>query len=291
MTDIDETTYREWIGRTQVMRERLDAWPVRGLKAALEGDFGTGEGDEVPGLGQWLYFVPAVARSRMGEDGHPQRGDFLPPVSLPRRMWAASDIRFSRPMRIGEEVEKTARIADISVKAGKTGLLVFLKIENIYRVDGEQALSEMQTLVYRDDPRPDEAPPPPKPVPQAAAWSETVETDTALLFRYSAVTFNAHRIHYDAPYARDVEGYPNVVVHGQLTATMLFAALSRHVPGQRLGTFGFRAMKPIFVGERIFLEGAPSGNGYDLWARDANGHLCLSASVEFQPRRTLEQGV
>jgi 3-methylfumaryl-CoA hydratase len=263
------------------MRERLDAWPVRGLTAALERGFGTSEGDEVPGLGQWLYFVPAVVRSRMGEDGHPQRGGFLPPVSLPRRMWAASDISFGRPMHIGEEVEKTARIASISVKEGKTGLLVFLKIENIYRVGGEQALSEVQTLVYRDDPKPDEAPPPPKLAPETAAWSEAVETDTALLFRYSAVTFNAHRIHYDAPYARAVEGYPNVVVHGQLTATMLFDALRRNVPARRPRTFGFRAMKPIFVGEKIFLEGAPSDSGYELWARGANGHLCLSASVQF----------
>ncbi len=281
MTDIDETTYREWIGRTQVMRERLDAWPVRGLGAALERDFGVSEGDEVPGLGQWLYFVPAVARSRMSEDGHPQRGGFLPPISLPRRMWAASDISFGRPRRTGEEVEKTARIASVSVKEGKTGVLVFLKIENIYRVDGEQALSEVQTLVYRDDPKLDEASPPPRPAPETAAWSEVVETDTALLFRYSAVTFNAHRIHYDAPYARTVEGYPDVVVHGQLTATLLLDALRRNVASQRPRTFGFRAMKPIFVGEPIFLEGAPSGSGYELWARNANGHLCLSASVDF----------
>ncbi len=281
VTEIDETTYREWIDRTEVARERLDAWPVRGLKAALEEDVGTGEGDEVPALGQWLYFVPAVPRSRMGEDGHPQRGGFLPPVSLPRRMWAASDISFGRPMRIGEEVEKTARIADILVKAGKTGLLVFLKIENTYRSGGEHVLTEVQTIVYRDDPRPDEVPPPPKRAPENAAWSETVEPDTALLFRYSAVTFNAHRIHYDAPYAREVEGYPDVVVHGQLTATLLFNALRRNTSVRRLRTFGFRAMKPIFAGERIFLEGVPSGDGYQLWARDGDGNLCLSASVEF----------
>lgn len=281
MTEIDETTYREWIGRTEVMRERLDAWPVRGLKAALEEDFGVNEGDEIPTLGQWLYFVPAVARGRMGEDGHPQRGSFLPPVSLPRRMWAASDISFVRPMRIGEEVEKTSRIADISVKAGKTGLLVFLKVEHIYCIIGEHALTEVQTLVYRDDPKPGEAPPPPKPAPEIAAWSEAIETDTTLLFRYSAVTFNAHRIHYDAPYAREVEGYPDVVVHGQLTATLLFNALRRNISVRHPRTFGFRAMKPIFVGERIFLEGVPSGDGYELWARDVNGNLCLSATVEF----------
>lgn len=271
--------FTDWVGRTNVQTQRLDAWPVRGLRAATSNDVEVTEGSELPPLTQWFYFAPWVPHTRIGIDGHPQRGAFLPPITLPRRMWAGSDITYGEPMKIGDVVEKTERIAAISEKQGKSGTLIFVTVEQRYTVGSRHALTETQTLVYRDHPQSDEAPAQPKPAPTDPAWSRRIRTDTALLFRYSAITFNAHRIHYDQPYATGEEGYPSVVVHGQLTATFMLDEFMRQYPGQRPKNFSFRAAKPIFCGDSFFVEGAPREESHALWARDEQGNLCMSGSV------------
>jgi 3-methylfumaryl-CoA hydratase len=268
-----------WIGRTESASARLDGWPLAGLCAALDDPAATGDGTALPPTAHWLYFAPAAPQSRLGEDGHPQRGGFLPPIELPRRMWAASEMTYHRPLRIGETVEKRSRIADVSIKQGRSGTLAFVTVEHAYVRDGAAALTEIQKLVYRDMPAPGEAPPPPQPAPANAAWSHPAEPDTRLLFRYSAVTFNAHRIHYDEPYAREVEGYPGLVVHGQLTATLLIRAFMKERPEFRIGGYSFRAVRPVFAGTPIWLEGAPDGDGFRLWARNAEGAVTVEARV------------
>lgn len=272
--------YEGWIGKVSEAGETAERWPLAGLTAALD-HVAPGDGDEILPLAHWLYFPPMVRQSRIGSDGHPQRGDFLPPFPQPRRMWAGSDIRFLRPIRLGDRMQKTARIASIAEKAGKSGPLIFLSVENSIRVDGADALTETQTLVYRDDPAPGEAPPPAKPAPDSAAWSEEIRPDPVLLFRYSAVTFNAHRIHYDETYARDVEGYPGIIVHGQLTATLMLQACLRANPGFRPTSFSFRAVRPLFSGAPFFVEGAPDAEegAFKLWARSSDGALSMSGDV------------
>ena len=268
-----------WIGRTESASARLDGWPLAGLWAALDEEPAAHDGMALPPTAHWLYFAPTAPQSRLGEDGHPQRGGFLPPIELPRRMWAASEMRYHRPLHVGETVEKRSRIADVSVKQGRSGTLAFVTVEHVYARDGTVSLSETQKLVYRDAPAPGEAPPPHQPAPANAAWSHPAQPDTRLLFRYSAVTFNAHRIHYDEPYARDVEGYPGLVVHGQLTATLLIRAFTKERPEFRIGGYSFRAVRPIFAGTPIRLEGASDGDGFRLWARDPEGAVTVEARV------------
>lgn len=270
---------KAWIGREEVATARLDAWPLMGLRAALDEEGSVEDGAALPPTAHWLYFAPFVPQRGLGEDGHPRRGGFLPPVELPRRMWAASEMSYRRPLRVGERVERRSRIADVAMKEGRSGTLAFVTVEHAYGQEGSPALLETQKLVYREAPAPGEAPPPPQPAPEATAWSHPVVPDTRLLFRYSAVTFNAHRIHYDEPYAREVEGYPGLVVHGQLTATLLVRAFMAERPQASIGGYGFRAMRPIFAGTPIRLEGAPDGDGFRLWARDPDGAVAVEARV------------
>ncbi len=170
-------------------------------------------------------------------------------------MWAASGMRYHRPLRVGETVEKRSRIADVSVKQGRSGTLAFVTVEHVYARDGAASLSETQKLVYRDAPAPGEAPPPPQAAPANAAWSHPAQPDTRLLFRYSAVTFNAHRIHYDEPYARDVEGYPASWCTDSSPRRLLIRAFMKERPEFRIGGCSFRAVRPIFAGTPIRLEG------------------------------------
>lgn len=276
---MDLDAFSAWIGKTETATQRADRWPIMGLCALLDKEAVPDTGAPIPPAAHWTYFGPMVPQSTLGPDGHPKRGGFLPPIPLPRRMWAGSDITFSGDIRIGDVVEKTSRIADVSLKEGKTGPLIFVKVDNRCSVDGREVLGEVQTLVYRDHPDPSETPPPGKPAPSNPDWSRRIDPDSTLLFRYSAVTFNAHRIHYDQHYTRTEEGYPDIIVHGQLIATLLLDQFVQQA-GRAVRRFSFRAVKPLFAGRPFHVEGArESGDIYKLWARDAEGHLTLSAEV------------
>ncbi|WP_414473084.1 MaoC family dehydratase N-terminal domain-containing protein [Microvirga sp. M2] len=272
--------FREWIGRTETAAQVAERWPILGLCALLGKAEAPGPGDPIPPAAHWTYFGPTVAQARIGPDGHPERKGLLPPIVQPRRMWAASDIVFSGDIRIGDVVTKTTRIADISEKDGKTGSLVFVNVDNRYHVDDREVLSEIQTLVYRDHPKAGEAAPPDKAAPADPAWTHRIDPDPVLLFRYSAVTFNGHRIHYDAPYATGQEGYPGIVVQGQLTATLLLDQFRARFPNRPIRGFSFRAVKPLFSGRPFFLEGTEKDDGsHSLWARDQDGALSLTATL------------
>ena len=279
---MDMSPYAPWAGRTETRREPLDPWPVRGLLALLDDERQPAAGEAAPLLAQWLWFAPMVPQAQIDEDGHPKRGGFLPPVELPRRMWAGSDITFHAPMVLGAEVAKSMIIADISLKQGGSGPLVFVNVDNAYREAGTDRLllEERQILVYREPPAPGAPAPKGRSAPSSSAWSEAATISTARMFRYSAVTFNAHRIHYDTDYTRDVEGYPGTLVQGQLLATLMLRAWQNANPGTAPATFSFRGMQPVFAGEAIHLEGAPGeGGGWDLWVRDDAGVLRMSGTV------------
>lgn len=270
----------KWIGRSEMAVDRITPAPVNALAATLDREPAlVADGDVLPPLWHWLYFLPVHRHAEIGHDGHPRRGGFLPPVSLPRRMWAGSRFEFHRPLRVGERVERVSRIDDIRGKAGRTGELVFVKVRHeLHNQDG-LAIVDEHDIVYRDHPDAKAPAPEPRPAPAAAAWEIPMRTDEVLLFRYSALTFNGHRIHYDWPYATGVEGYPGLVVHGPLIATLLVEHLQRRQPDARLSAYEFRAVSPLFNAAPFYVCGSPdAGSGkMRLWARGADGALCMEA--------------
>jgi len=269
-----------WVGRSETVVEEIWAPRVAQLAATLDLPRALGEGEPLPPGWQWLFFNPAVRQSEVGEDGHPRRGGFLPPIELPRRMWAGSRLSYHAPLTVGGTAEKRSEIARIDSKKGRSGTLVFVTLRHTISQGSVIAMEEEQDLVYRAPPAPGDPAPAGKPAPRAQ-WSEPVHPDAPLLFRYSALTFNGHRIHYDAPYATEVEGYPALVVHGPLTATLLQGLAAKARPGGRLTSFAFRGLAPLFVDRTFHIEAAESEEGLSLWARNERGEMAMQASATF----------
>jgi len=255
----------DWIGRTETASETIEPGRIAALAATFDRD---PPGDHVPPGWHWAFFN-AVAKARdLGRDGHPKRGGFLPPVALPRRMWAGGRLTYHSPLPVGSLATRVSRIAKVEEKHGKTGPLVFVTVHHAISADGVQHLEEEHDIVYRADPDPAHPAPKPAQAPGGEDWSRHVEPDPTLLFRYSALTFNGHRIHYDRTYARDVEGYEGLVVHGPMLATMLMdIAVER--TGRPLKRFAFRAQAPVVDTAPFMLCGKPMENPASLWVRDA----------------------
>ena len=213
--------FRAWIGRETSHSDTLNPAAVEAMAATLDLPNAPAAGDALPPGWPWLFFNPAAPRSGLGVDGHPARGGFLPPIELPRRMWAGSRIRYLANLPVGAQAQRHSRIANIVNKTGKRGALWFVTVEHTTVADGTPCIVEEQDIVYREAPPPSANHEPPPPYEETAQWSQPFTPDTTLLFRYSALTFNGHRIHYDQTYARNEEGYPDLVVHGPLTATLL----------------------------------------------------------------------
>jgi 3-methylfumaryl-CoA hydratase len=271
-----------WTGRSETVRDHIGATPVKALDATLDHPATPVEaGTPLRPLWHWLYFLPLHRQSEIGPDGHAKRGGFLPPVPLPRRMWAGSQFEFVSPVRVGDSVERTSTIADVSVKDGRTGKLVFVKVRHELRCNGDAdpAIVEFHDIVYREARRPGDAEPPPQRAQADAPWQRVVVPDDVLLFRYSALTFNGHRIHYDRKYVTEVEGYPGLIVHGPLIATLLMDLLRRHAPDADVSTFRFKAVRPTFDLSPLRVNGALDGDGKTvrLWAQDHEGWLTMDA--------------
>lgn len=277
-------SYEPWIGREEERTDRILGSVVQAMAATLDYEHSPQIGEPLPPGWQWLFFNPVARRSALGSDGHPQRGGFLPPIELPRRMWAGSRINYVVDLPIGAQVTRRSQILKIETKAGKRGSLSFVTVRHLTSCEGTLCISEEQDLVYREATPPNAAPAPASPrhdgVPE---WSRTIEPDTTLLFRYSALTFNGHRIHYDQAYARDEEGYPSLVVHGPLTATLLQQFALEHGAGRPLARFDFRGVTPLFLGRAFQLEGRRTEDGtLALWARGPDGELAMSATAAFR---------
>ena len=274
---------QSWMGRTETLTDDITAAPVRALSATLDRDDADPvSGTALPALWHWLYFLPHQRQSELGPDGHAKRGGFLPPVPLPRRMWAGGRLQWHQPvLRVGDAVKRVSRIESVTHKAGRTGDLVFVLVKHeVHNAQG-LALTEEHDIVYRASPQPGDPVPPPQPAEQGAAWTAEVVPDDVLLFRYSALTFNGHRIHYDRRYGAEVEGYPGLVVHGPLIATLLLNLLRNKLPGVQLLNFRFRAVRPVFDIAPFKLHGtpAPDGKTVSLWTEDHEGCLTMQATA------------
>jgi 3-methylfumaryl-CoA hydratase len=271
-----------WVGRSETVHDTIVPTPVAALTATLDHSKTVVlPGTPLPPLWHWLYFLPLHRQSEIGADGHARRGGFMPPVPLPRRMWAGSQLEFLAPLNVGDAVARTSTIAEVTQKVGRSGPLVFVKVRHELRCNGaaEPALVEFHDIVYREAKRPGDVEPPPVPAPTGAAWQRTVVPDDVLLFRYSALTFNGHRIHYDRKYVTEVEGYPGLVVHGPLIATLLLDLLRREAPGALVASFSFKAVRPTFDLHPFKLNGQRDGHTVKLWAQDHEGWLTMQATA------------
>jgi 3-methylfumaryl-CoA hydratase len=272
MSGIDTVMIESWrsaIGRQEVQHQRLEVESLRRYALAVGGDPDVER--TPPPLAHWALFLPGPRDGEIGEDGHPERGGFLPAITLPRRMFAAATIRFEAPLLLGEPAELTSTVADVAHKSGRSGDLVFVEVDRVLTQQGATRVHERQSYVYRDAGGP-------TPMPQSssdAIEGEVWRPSEVNLFRFSAATFNGHRIHYDRPYASDVEGYPALVVHGPFTAAKLAGIAGRQ---GELASFAFRAQSPLFLGQPIFLQ---TGEG-EVRAVRCDGVPAMTAQVAYK---------
>lgn len=283
----DPGQLHQWVGRSETTTDTADRTSAVGLRALLDYTDGPAE-DHLSPLGHWLHFRPSAAQSELGEDGHPRLGAFMPPVPLPRRMWAGSRIDFHSPIRFGQPLRRETTVESVEFKRGSTGNLCFVVLRHEVSAGEVPALSELQTLVYREAGTPAQASTTLAArldalAPEGWDWVRPIRPEETTLFRYSALTFNSHRIHYDLPYATKTEGYPGLVVHGPLSATLLVDGFLRNNPGSELTKFRFSAKRPLFVNGEIQFCGRHTGaNSADLAALGPDGQIAVTAQVEFQ---------
>jgi len=279
----EQPDYMQWMGRHEVCDDELALAPALAAAATLD-DTATqfAAGTPLPPLWQWFYFLPRAPQAELDVDGHVRRGGFMPPIPYPRRMFAGGRMQFHRPLLIGRPARRVAEIRQISEKSGRTGTLAFVSLVHRFYQDEVLCIEEEQDIVYRQ-PGPPVAPPTPAedwPQLPAGAWARVVTPDPRLLFRFSALTFNAHRIHYDRPYARDEEGYPGLVVHGPLTAVLLMEVVRRQT-GLPVRRFSFRGLAPLFDLAPFRLVCTRSDEQrLALVAQAADGSAAMSAEAE-----------
>jgi 3-methylfumaryl-CoA hydratase len=277
MATVDIDHLRKWVGREQTVDDPLTLFPARALGAALDHGSLLSSGDALPPSWHWLYFLETPQRSVTGVDGHPKKGEFLPPIELPRRMWAGGSLKISEVLRLGTPARKRSTIRSIDFKTGKSGDLVFLVLDHEIHQDGTLCIQEEQTLVYRAITAGKAPLPPGNPAASAPDWSSTFEPDPIALFRFSALTYNAHRIHYDRAYATGQEFYPGLVVHAPLLVTLVLDLLAREAATFSLSALRFRAIRPTFDLAPVQLCGKRDGPHINLWTADADNFVGLSA--------------
>lgn len=276
--------YTDAIGRTEEITASISEDRVMEFARTLDMETEPGAGDPLPGGWHWMFFNPFVKRSGLGPDGHPKRGGFLPNVVLPRRMWAGGRLSYHGALEVGLPATRLSEITNVVAKSGRAGELVFVTVKHTISQNGKVAIEEEQDIVYREAPAADAPKPKPMPAPENAKWSEQFTPDPVLLYRYSALTSNGHRIHYDQPYATSEEGYRDLVVHGPLIATLLQDFAKRCKPDVKMVGFDFRGMAPLFVDRGFHLEAADGEEAgvLDLWARGPEGELAMKTQARFE---------
>ena len=279
----ENNEYQQWLGKTEHAEDTIASQPAAALAATLDKlEFDARIGQPLPLAWHWIYFHSLAPASGLGVEGHQRLGGFLPPIPLPRRMWAGSRLKFHHPILIGDHLQRHSTIADITLKQGRSGPLAFVKVQHGYHRDGICVLDEEHDIVYREAINPNDKSAkkaPPIPAPTTSEWTKTIHPEPILLFRYSALIFNAHRIHYDRSYCKDVEGYPGLVVHGPLIATLLLDLITTSQP-KPVSSFNFRALAPVFDTEDFSVSGCSTkDSNHELWAVNAQGELCMQATA------------
>jgi len=271
---------RQWIGRTSEATDVVTAQLVRGLRATLFMDIGDPRpGDASPFTTHWCLGQPVFPMAELGPDGHPARGGFLPPVPLPRRMWAGGELEILEALRVGDEVTRSSRISDVTMKTGSTGVLCFVSVDHTITTPRGVALRERQDIVYRDVSAAPSAPAKPPAPPPAAQHRETHMADPVLLFRYSALTFNGHRIHYDRDYVTKVEGYPGLIFHGPMQAAFMVEFGAKLNSGKPPKKFSYRGVQPLFEGSEFSVNANKTDAGMDLWTANSAGQPTMKATA------------
>jgi 3-methylfumaryl-CoA hydratase len=277
---IDIEHLKSWVGRSEDAFDMAHAAPLAGLSALLDHETPPWIPGEIPPLGHWLYFLPYARQSDIDADGHTRRGGFMPPVPLPRRMWAGNRIHFQAPIPIGAAMTRRSTIESVEAKSGVSGDMVFVTVLHEVSVDGALAITEHHDIVYREAPKAGSAPTKSGAADlPASEWVRTITPDPVQLFRYSALTLNSHRIHYDRDYCREVEGYPGLVVHGPYTATLLVDHYLRRNPAASIASLSFRACAPLFDTAPFDLFGRTTERGAQLWARGPDGQTAMTLEV------------
>ncbi len=270
---------RRWIGRSTQASDVVTAQLTRALRATLFLEIGEPKpGDAAPFTVHWCLAQPVFPMSELGPDGHPARGGFLPPVPLPRRMWAGGELEFFDTLRVGDEVVRTSRIADVTMKTGSTGPLCFVSVDHLVTTSRGTAIRERHDIVYRDV-SPTPAAPAKPPAPPTAQHRETHMADTVLLFRYSALTFNGHRIHYDRDYVTRVEGYPGLIFHGPMQAALLVEFAARLHGGAAPKKFSYRGVQPLFEGSEFSVNANEVESGLELWTANSQGQPTMKGTA------------
>jgi len=280
--NLDTDHLGQWIGRKETLEETISAVPLQRMAATLDREPGDiVDGDEVSPLWHWVYFLAPTRASELGRDGHAALGDFMPRVPLPRRMWAGGKFEFIKPLRVGDLARKESTVRDVTVKQGRTGQLCFVEVEHCILVGDELCFSEIHNIVYRDEKQAGATEALSPEAPSDPQWTREIIPNPTLLFRYSALTFNGHRIHYDLDFCRKQEGYPGLVFHGPLTATLLLELALANNPGRSIQSYEFRALSPLFDNAAFSLNGKLEMDRAEMWAANQDNRLAMKASVNF----------
>ncbi len=278
---LDPERLNKWIGKSEETTDVIGIQPVRAMSALLDRPPNNDLTAPLPPLWHWLFFHTHARQSDLGQDGHAKLGGFLPPVDLPRRMWAGGRLEFFSPLHVGDQVVRTSTIKDILVKNGNNGRLCFVTVEHLLHDEEETFLREEHDIVYREPAKPGTPMRGAPPAPKAHDIEKTVSPDPVMLFRYSALTYNGHRIHYDRTYCASVEGYPGLVFHGPLTATLLADLAGQMNSSRRMSKFSFRASSPLFDTASFRILGKDKSGFTDLWATTPTGGLAMRAEAQF----------
>jgi 3-methylfumaryl-CoA hydratase len=278
---LDLDHLRQWIGHAEEVTDVVTAHLVKGLRATLFMEIGAPKpGDAAPWTAHWCLAQPVYPMSQLGPDGHPTRGGFLPPVPLPRRMWAGGELEFFEPLRVGDVMTRSSRISDVTMKSGSTGVLCFVSVEHEIATPRGTAIRERQDIVYRDMSAPQAATPAKaSPPPPVAKHRESHIADPVLLFRYSALTFNGHRIHYDRDYVTRVEGYPGLIFHGPMQAAFIVELAAKLHGGTAPRKLGYRGLQPLFEGSEFTVNANDTPAGMELWIANSAGQPTMKGTA------------
>jgi len=275
--------YSNWIGKKEILNDYSDNRPVAMMQTLLNEE--NKSPADLPHLYHWFYFLPLVNEEDLAVDGHPKKGRFLPPIPFPKRMWAGSRLEFIKPITAHQPIRRESEILKVELKHGKSGDMYFVTVQHSIYAENELAIIEEQDIVYRDVNNQVQSAPQKQPESsetKAFDYKKSFPIDPVTLFRYSAVTFNGHRIHYDRPYATKEEGYPGLVVHGPLLATLLIHYFKQEHPNKNITHFEFRAVNPVFDFDDFQIYGSINQENGELWIQKENGQICMKAKIFFK---------